>query len=1822
MVARNLSYYCTKTFLFLLQVLKKDLHFDPEFWNLIALRTNCLKLMSEKGVSSALEEVMEDKWILNYCTKEPALRSSISGCTKGSKGLKAAKKRHQNKDRHRKQDTDIAIKRFKVGSGKTRLNVDHTVKRKGKQGSRSMKDTSEPLRRSFWQLDRLKNNWGHEEHRRTTRLSEKNPPKRRIRTPKWLLEDSGTLEKNNISSKIKKHSLKHQKHHLSSIEKRSETGHIKNNAKQKPSVSSDVMAKENNSKHRKDFSLGCLQPASPPQVILELSLPDNELMGTFIEDTCNRHRGFPQVLLYKPTVKLPATSQPVKTRNEVILRARDATMFIQQLHCYARRLKGKGNGANIQGSVSTITRSSMQGNPSKGTPRKLCKTPAAEMKGGLASPAPTGDVHKTSVLGNVLQAQSQKAGFKKTSSVKEHSEKSAVEMKGIVASEVAKEIDPPVLDQVTQDVCTENLETKYPLESAAIMKFASVSQIPAETDVAETPILDEGLQAQTKQNCEEPSVEMKVTIASQTPTASKLTPSKGLDMVSKAETVKAPSETTTTADVSHTSAVGINQIVVVEKILPVSSTPNILNTADADPVASQCQHFDDEKQLIPLSSQREVICPEMVTTVSNNISAMDVPFEPLEGQVHFRNDTSIHSQGKMVTSTNPDPDSTNDISDLTLVTEMVTELTPERQAHKQLALEDSVSKESRLESKSEVLRKSHTTFICSVPKLGASAVADVQLQTEGTDDSAPEENSEPTESEESKLEFCCTFCNKVFKGSRVVAHAMFHYRKDECMFCGMMFKDDLLAMMHLSDHIEKLKRSKESACNKGQENRLSETQDFSTSKTSARAKEVNTSSGQRSRGRPRKSVVCPKSINLPDSSPSGPRKLRSNGKPFDGPSTQDNRAPGHKVNGHTGTKRLLDRLETLNSGPKQSSTQEEIAQKRKKEGAELQKSQGKERDSATLIQVHKEFSCSTEKKETETHVKKTTAKQDGKSVIEKNTDPQKVCCPVAGCTWFTDLSKKRVSLLYHALEDHYGEVRPLELAFRIGNNKCSICMRVLWSFEHFLHHVERHRLTPRHPCLHQGCTARFKTGMEMRRHTRRHSPLQAVCCLPGCSKLFICLWALNLHEREHYASKPSKPDKSSNMQTRDKHNLLSGKKQLDQKQNDHTAINTVDQTVCVKAVCKSSGQAAQNSTDKHFTTLSPSTGASLLKRDFKGSSEDKDSHVLKNLSNKDTSAQPTGPTLRLRRKVGKNKATTQKYNTMLKSHKAISSLFKHNIKLRHRFMKKKMKLNTECLRKRGRPPKLKKAVHDENSNGQDNEATTVKRDERSPAPCASTSKEDNSNVNELKSSHDPTVDKTTGILINSKSKKSVNKPIKRTHLNQKGTTHNTTTSIVTTSCLTQSNTAISTDKILKALAVKMKKLHEAKKRAAPKDSGSHTGHSDLSKMKQDVDSKHCPLKEPESVNVNSVSPQVEPKATEENFNDEEREAENKDLTQKLLAVPTKCFNEINAPSITLGEKTRMVTTEEKSKFAITKRKASDSGKKSNKQKTSNKGDKILMKQKQLSKDVSKTSLKKMAKSRSVEQTLEAKAVAVDSSNVTLNFSSSSAPAATTSSLKEIPSPLTATKENRPKATTKEKLKRSLKKTTDVNKATKKPKVKKGGDTKAANTKCKDGSVSSKKKLETSKPEVQTLAEVKEEVVVSSVAEEETTSGGTPQSIKCPGYSLIISGQAATEDVKSTVCLETLEKYGKKPYMRLPPTAYLDERYTTMPKRRKEMLLSQSPQKTEQEKVTAALQRQRCANCFATFNSAEDLRNHVQVQKCSNLFGFDSDDEGESRGLHC
>lgn len=1543
---------------------------------------------------------MEDKWILNYCTKETAPTSSKSRCQKGNRGARSTQKRYRAGDRL-KDDLAMPSKRLRLGPGKTLFNVDRTVKRKNTQASRTVKGrTTEPLRRSFWQLEGLKDSRGCED-RRITRLSEKNPPKRRIRTPKWLLEDSGTIEKNKSAKKIKKHGLKQQKNLEGSTENSSEAIQIKNIAK--PNTNCESLTREASGKHQKGLSADSLRPASP-QVILELSLPDNELFGTFSEDSCNRQRGLPQVLFYKPTMKRPATTQPVKTvhRKEVILRTRDLTMFVQQLHCYTRRLKGKGIGTSVQGSVSKITRSSVQGMPSKGDT-------ALHDKDVFVSPPPTAEEAMECSLFEKAQAP-------EASSPKRGREPS----KGTGAVDLQSGAE--VLDVGTDPIL--QTQTSKHREFATEVNVASALQRAAEDRLTEAPVSEKSRHGPTKEPCEVSAVEMKVTFASQTPTAGKLLESSVLDKVAKIP----PS-----ADVSA----GGRSLVAESPWINSNAGAVSMHVLTQNPVLGN----DRRPEPSPLPSPINLGCPEAVTKVNNSISSTVTSAKLSDGQAASTNDASAPEKG--FAATPPGSDGLNDMSDFA---EMFSKQPP-----------PDISKDFEHEKRPNFLPKSPNSFSCSFPEQTISAVDDSEGKNEDSDfDAESSMNAEPVESEESRLEFCCTFCKKVFNGNRVVAHAMFHFRKDECMFCGTMFKDDLLAMMHLSDHIEKLKRSKEFAGNKVQEKQLCDTKDDSASNPPAKANTID--SGSRCRRRPRKCSVGPKPMSLRESGTQGTRKLRSStetpvvpcgqGKQANELKNLNMRTPGPKINGNVAKNTVLERLKMviLNSKAKQPRVQKII-----------QKGEGGKKQQESLSSDQQ---TGTERQ----HVPKTSRAAQG-----KNAEPQqKVFCPVEGCTWALVLSKNRVALLYHALEDHCGDIRPLKLAFCIGNGKCSICMRVLWSFEHFQHHVERHRLTPRHPCLHQGCTERFKTGMEMRRHARKHSPLQAVCCLPGCSKLFICLWALNLHEKEHYSSKSAKPDKNSNKQTSEKPNKPSEETQQDP----CNGSDAVDETVGVPR--HSRGEPVSRlSTEKH------KMGESVPNRD-----------ALKNLSHKETSEQPAGPNLRLRRDSKVHRAS-QKYRALLKN-KFSFSFLKRKMKERLK-LKRQLKI-AKMPPKRRRPKKLMQV------------GRTLKD------KTTETSKE------------------------HSEPKKSASKRFKKNHIKQNGVPQNASTSFE------------------KRYLSSSSRLSKSKRR--------------------NVD---------ESTHLNLVAAQM---AEEGNVHDVAERAESKDSPHKL------CHDLLSNDAS--EEQTEKLTVENSPKFHFTKE-TSDKNKQTV---TESKKNDERKKHSHLSNPKTKHGSK--ASSKTVKLSSGDNADEQDGTNPEAlkpwsDSCGTSVTALPASSSNEMVPPAPATEDTRKEETKLEKSE-SCVNTSDPNNVDEKQNATDDGAAKVASDKDDDA---------------QEMVSERSRVEGGTISPQVLESGS-----KSRGYCPKINGQVAVSN--SSVCIETLAEYGKKPYMRLPPTAYLDERYTTMPKRRKEMTFSPSSERIPvQDEVRAPLQRQRCANCFVTFSCADELQAHLQLQKCSNLFGFDSDDEGES-----
>ncbi|XP_055116338.1 zinc finger protein 654 isoform X6 [Symphalangus syndactylus] len=82
----------------------------------------------------------------------------------------------------------------------------------------------------------------------------------------------------------------------------------------------------------------------------------------------------------------------------------------------------------------------------------------------------------------------------------------------------------------------------------------------------------------------------------------------------------------------------------------------------------------------------------------------------------------------------------------------------------------------------------------------------------------------------------------------------------------------------------------------------------------------------------------------------------------------------------------------------------------------------------------------------------------------------------------------------------------------------------------------------------------------------------------------------------------------------------------------------------------------------------------------------------------------------------------------------------------------------------------------------------------------------------------------------------------------------------------------------------------------------------------------------------------------------------------------------------------------------------------------------------------------------------------------------------------------------------------------------------------------------------------------------------------------------------------------------KPYVRPLPPSYLDERYLSMPKRRK-FLTDRVDACSDQDNLyKKSVKRLRCGKCLTTYCNAEALEAHLAQKKCQTLFGFDSDDE--------
>ncbi|XP_051559538.1 zinc finger protein 654-like isoform X1 [Myxocyprinus asiaticus] len=184
----------------ILQILKKGLYFDPEFWNLLNIEKNCLKLMSDKVSEAALCEIMQkDKWAPSYCMKGHCQCHS-DDTNRTISGVEKPTNRNGQEAEYVKTQTNSA-------SGET-SSKPPGKKRGRKPGTHLVKDSEAcPVRRSFRQVDLAKDHARQLNSRRQrflAREAERKTLNRRGRKPQWLLEELAAHAENSVPRQGKK----------------------------------------------------------------------------------------------------------------------------------------------------------------------------------------------------------------------------------------------------------------------------------------------------------------------------------------------------------------------------------------------------------------------------------------------------------------------------------------------------------------------------------------------------------------------------------------------------------------------------------------------------------------------------------------------------------------------------------------------------------------------------------------------------------------------------------------------------------------------------------------------------------------------------------------------------------------------------------------------------------------------------------------------------------------------------------------------------------------------------------------------------------------------------------------------------------------------------------------------------------------------------------------------------------------------------------------------------------------------------------------------------------------------------------------------------------------------------------------------------------------------------------------------------------------------------------------------------------------------------------------------------------------------------------
>ncbi|XP_017570590.1 uncharacterized protein znf654 [Pygocentrus nattereri] len=1073
-----------------IQILKKGLFFDPEFWSLLNIKTNCLKLMSDKVAKAALCEIMEeDKWVPNYCARghckcraEPVVKS-------------VAKPGSTNTEE---------CGTTPAGDASSKLLP--PKKRGRKPGSQITKDLDPfPVRRSFRQLDLAQNHARQLSGRRQrflNRQAEMKTLKRRGRKPRWLLDELASQAENSVPRQGKKPGRKPKQLTI-----------MKDTAIDTPVI----------------------------EISMEFSYPDNEVdlpadvmswsVSTMASSLESRFDESKSPCQDAPTQPCDETSisqcrllskesalswrEKAKTTEEFVYRAQESIAFLRKFHNYAKVPEENSVGAIDDKVVVPAPHSAEQETHSE-VPAPVKNHPSEQVQ--LSTKVET---EVTSFTPAVTQN-----GSGPLEGTVDANETSVSEAHSVLhlssVTPVEDDTGPENLVNMLQnstvqvDEATSSMADTIPkpenaLEIAAdIMSFLDSTQNKG-TDICPS---ESGFEKATD-NVSAPQN------SSKTANTTLIAPQTTTDTISTPEREPKVLASAVPKEILH----------VYEMPSVISGGPKTVAEVKAHEVVVR-QTTEDELSCIrppvtnssaPVSSPQTVLrlvhCCGLCNKEYRNSSILRHAFwhYRLERKCMFcQSFTYVHGP---LCHFKKHIKKLKDVK--RLPEEKKSEGSPERSVKPDQAVQGTVPKKPRpglAQIKSKLLMRLNFRREAAPPKADNNADTDkCQLKQSLTTTSAstqePEEEKNNKESTPKKKIIYLTrgLVRKSQSKGRFLRKRLARKAKTRTL---MKERDVLVTKDGPAHRLNGINRKKQ---------RMKRVQDESNHATNKNVQATTKHENKQQK------------TDMVGSEEKMENKINCDGNTKQDKADTNTIGKSLNLSKSEAKAKLLQKsgINKKNSRPAKQNEGAKMVKKRKVDvGTDEQKqTEGKETTQPTNEQ--KKFEASVVKTAKQENGPEAESNETSQSV-QKNKKPMRaapavVRCPGETCTF----SARPGPVLSHVLIHHPNDTKALEFFYDLAKEKCLFCGRRIWTPQHFFDHIVSHRGNLKHPCYHVDCKERFKTRLELGDHMLKdHQPLKAVCCFPGCTVQVSNPKFLYSHERGHYrevrTKDVSKKDKSVN----------------------------------------------------------------------------------------------------------------------------------------------------------------------------------------------------------------------------------------------------------------------------------------------------------------------------------------------------------------------------------------------------------------------------------------------------------------------------------------------------------------------------------------------------------------------------------------------------------------------------------------------------------------------------------------------------------------------